>query len=174
MSTNEKGSYTPGEIFHAEKQPVYAGTHGFAVNKKAEHMAKVVYEAPHFNPRETGLRRGAGRDFATWIFSEEGEQAERLFSTPLELMMDARLEPLAAIGLHSHEHTEEVYYVLEGQLRMTTVDSQHGEHTVVLGPGDAHLVKLGQAHHGQALEAGARFIVVAVRRGSQAMHSGHG
>ena len=42
-----------------------AGTHGFAVNKKAERMAKVVYEAPHFNARETGVRRGAGRDFAT-------------------------------------------------------------------------------------------------------------
>jgi mannose-6-phosphate isomerase-like protein (cupin superfamily) len=165
MSADEKDAYTPGDVFHGQKQPVYAGTHGFAVNKKAEQMAKVVYEAPHFNEKETGVRRGAGRDFATWIFSEEGDQAERLFSTPLELMIDARLEPHAAIGLHGHEHTEEVYYVLEGNIRMTTVDSVHGEHTVELGPGDAHLVKLGQAHYGQALEKGARFIVVAVRRG---------
>jgi hypothetical protein len=30
--------------------------------------------------------------------------------------------------------------------------------------GDAHRVKLGQGHYGQALETGARFIVVAVRR----------
>lgn len=167
MSADEKDGYTPGDVFHGEKRPVYTGeTHGFAVNKQAEHMAKVVYEAPHFNERETGVRRGSGKDFATWIFSEEGEQAERLFSTPLELMIDARLEPHAAIGLHSHGHTEEVYYVLEGNIRMTTVDARHGEHTVVLGPGDAHLVKLGQAHYGQALEKGARFIVVALRRGS--------
>jgi hypothetical protein len=114
---DKKDGYTPGDVFHSRKQPVYAGTPGFAVNKKAELMAKVVYEAPHFNASETGVRRGAGRDFATWVFSEEGEQAERLFSTPLELMIDA-----------------------------------------------AHLVKLGQGHYGQALETGARFLVVAMRR----------
>jgi mannose-6-phosphate isomerase-like protein (cupin superfamily) len=165
MSADDpKDAYTPGEVFHSRKQPVYAGTPGFAVNKKAERMAKVVYEAPHFNPEETGVRRGAGRDFATWVFSEEGEQAERLFSTPFELMIDARLEPFAAIGLHHHAHTEEVYYLLEGRLRMTTVDPVHGEHTQELEAGDAHLVKLGQGHYGQALETGARFIVVAVRR----------
>jgi mannose-6-phosphate isomerase-like protein (cupin superfamily) len=166
MSADDsKKAYTPGDVFHTEQRPVYAGALGFAVNKKAERMARVVYEAPHFNAGETGVRRGAGRDFATWIFSEEGAQSERLFSTPLELMIDARLEPLAAIGLHHHEHTEEVYYVLEGRLRMTLVDPQHGEHTEVLEAGDAHLVKLGQGHYGQALETGARFIVVAIRRG---------
>lgn len=168
MSADDPKDYTPGDIFHTEQRPVYAGALGFAVNKKAEHMARVVYEAPHFNAGETGPRRGAGRDFATWIFSEEGAQSERLFSTPFELMMDARLEPFAAIGLHHHGHTEEVYYVLEGRLRMTTVDPQHGEHTALLEAGDAHLVKLGQGHYGQALETGARFIVVAVRRGEPA------
>jgi mannose-6-phosphate isomerase-like protein (cupin superfamily) len=165
MSKDEsKDGYIPGDVFHTQPLPVYTGEHGFAVNKKAEHMAKVLYEAPHFNAEETGLRRGAGRDFATWIFSEEGEKAERLFSSPFELMMDVRLEPFTAIGLHHHEHTEEVYYVLEGRLRMTTVDPRHGEHTVVLEAGDAHLVKFGQGHYGQALETGARFIAVAMRR----------
>ena len=175
MSADDtKDGYTPGDVFHSRKQPVYAGTPGFAVNKKAELMAKVVYEAPHFNASETGVRRGAGRDFATWVFSEEGEQAERLFSTPLELMIDARLEPFASIGLHHHEHTEEVYYVLEGRLRMTTVDPRHGEHTEELGAGDAHLVKLGQGHYGQALETGARFMVVAMRRVSAPKVDGAG
>ncbi len=165
MSADEpKDGYTPGDVFHSRKQPVYAGNPGFAVMKKAERMAKVAYDAPHFNAGETGVRQGAGREWATWVFSEEGEQAERLFSTPFELMIDARLEPFASIGLHHHAHTEEVYYVLEGRLRMTVVDARHGEHTEELGAGDAHLVKLGQGHFGQALETGARFIVVAVRR----------
>jgi mannose-6-phosphate isomerase-like protein (cupin superfamily) len=164
MATDdERHDYIPGSTFHDEAQPVYRGTHGFAVNKKAGLMARVLYEAPHFNAAQSGVRQGRGRDWATWVFSEEGAQAERLFSTPLELMMDVRLEPHAAVGLHFHGRTEEVYYLLEGRLRMTTVDPQHGEHTQVLEAGDAHLVRLGQGHYGEALESGARFIAVAVR-----------
>lgn len=166
MASDENDGYQPGEAFHREARPVYTGgPFGFAVNKRGAQMARVLYEAPHRNLQEEGVRRGAGLDRATWIFSEEGAQAERLFSTPFELMVDTRLEPGACIGLHLHPHTEEVYYLLEGRLRMTTVDPVHGEHTELLEAGDAHLVRLGQGHYGQALEEGARFIAVAVRRG---------
>jgi hypothetical protein len=63
-------------------------------------MARVVYTAVHENRAfPTGDdRRGHGRDHATWVFSEEPGLEEGLFRGGLELMIDARLEPGAAIG----------------------------------------------------------------------------
>lgn len=152
-----------GDEFHASDSPVYRGTVGWAVNKKAAGMARVLYEAPHFNAAEQGIRRGSGKDLAIWIFSEEGAKAEGLFRSPLELMIDARFEPGAAVGLHRHESTEEVYYVIEGSITMTTVSATGEESTAELVEGDAHLVRLGQSHFGVAGPSGARCLVVAVR-----------
>jgi hypothetical protein len=45
---------------------------------------------------------------------------------------------------------------------MTTVASDGQAVTAHLKPGDAHAVRLGQAHYGVAGPDGARFIVVAV------------
>ncbi len=155
--------YVPGEVFHQPGARVYAGRLGWAANKKSAGMARVVYEAVHLNEAENGVRRGFGKDYATWILSEEPGLEEGLFDAPFQVMIDARLEPNAAIGLHEHPSTEEVYYVLWGTLDMTTVSADGAEHTERLEAGDAHFVRRGQAHYGQAGGAGARFIAVSVR-----------
>jgi quercetin dioxygenase-like cupin family protein len=155
-----------GEEFHVPGARVYAEPVGPAIHKRGEAMARVVYSAVHEN-RAFPLgddRRGHGRDHATWIFSEEPGLEERLFHSGLELMIDARLEPGAAIGLHRHTATEEVYYVLEGQLSMTTVLADGREVSADLRPGDAHGVRLGESHWGRAGSQGCRFLAVAFRR----------
>src|SRR5207302_8961016 len=134
-------------------------------HRRAARRARVLYLPPHETAAETGARRGRGKDFAKWIFSEEPGLEERLFSTRFELAIDARLEPAAAIGLHFHNRTEEIYYLLEGELRMTTVERRGRESTATLRAGDAHMVRLGQGHFGVAGDAGARFVAFAVRAG---------
>jgi quercetin dioxygenase-like cupin family protein len=161
--SDEESRYVPGDVFHESVRKVYSGPLDWAVNKQDERMARVLYVAPHFNSAESGDRQGRGKDFAKWIFSEEPGLEEKLFSTRFELAIDAKLEPGAAIGLHFHERTEEIYYLLEGELAMTTVERGGRESTATLRPGDAHLVKLGQGHFGVAGPAGARFIAVSVR-----------
>jgi quercetin dioxygenase-like cupin family protein len=155
--------YADGAAFHQGGAPIYSGPLGWAVNKRSECMAHVVYAPAHENAAEQGLRRGRGKDFATWVFCEERGKAEGLLQSGLELVIDARLEPGAAVGLHVHAETEEIYYLLEGALTMTTRAPDGREHEEALRPGDAHLVKVGQAHAGVAGPAGARFLVVAAR-----------
>jgi quercetin dioxygenase-like cupin family protein len=156
----------PGDRFHVPGARVYDGEVGEAIHKRAERMARVVYTAVHENrDHPAGSdRRGHGRDHATWIFSEEPGLAEGLFGTGLELVIDARLEPGAAIGLHTHAETEEVYYLLEGELTMTTVLFDGREVAATLRPGDAHGVRLGEAHFGRAGQGGCRFMAIATRR----------
>lgn len=165
MSGAEK-DHVPGAEFHVAGARVYAGEIGEAVHKSSRLMARVVYTAAHENRAfpEGDDRRGRGRDFATWVFSEEPGLAEGLFICGLELVIDARLEPGAALGLHEHRETEEIYYLLEGALTMTTVLPGGRELTQELGAGDAHGVRLGQSHYGRAGPSGCRFIAVAVRR----------
>jgi quercetin dioxygenase-like cupin family protein len=159
----EATDYIDGDTFHREVRRVYDGTLGFPLNKSGARMAHVRYVAPHENRAESGVRRGGGNDWATWVFAEESGIAERIFTAPLELIIDARLEPGAAIGLHVHAETEEVYYILEGELTMTSVAADGREGTTTLRPGDAHAVTIGQGHFGVAGPEGARFIAVAVR-----------
>lgn len=82
----------------------------------------------------------------------------------MEKLIDATLEPNASIGLHTHLRTEEIYYILEGSIRMTTVSPNGQELSDVLFPGDAHLVKLGQSHYGSAGPDGVRFLAVPIRK----------
>ena len=155
-----------GEQFHVPGAGVYSAPIGLAIHKRADAMARVVYTAVHEN-RAFPLgddRRGHGRDHATWIFSEEPGLEEGLFHSGLELMIDARLEPSAAIGLHRHASTEEVYYMLEGELTMTTVLTDGREVSAVLRPGDAHGVRIGESHWGRAGAEGCRFLAVGFRR----------
>lgn len=156
--------FISGEAFHTGVKRVYDGALGWAVNKAHSRMAKVVYEPSHENlAYEDPARRGQGKNFATWVFSEEPGLEEHVFESGLELMMDAALEPHASIGLHYHARTEEVYYILSGNLTMTTVGPEGQTHTQTLHPGDAHAVKLGQGHYGTAGSEGVRFLTVAVR-----------
>jgi quercetin dioxygenase-like cupin family protein len=163
VKPKDASSYVGGDVYHEKIKRAYRGAYHWALNKKNELMAKVLYEAPHLNLKERGIKRGSGKDWATWIFSEEPGTEENIFASGLELMIDARLEPGAAIGLHRHGVTEEVYYLLEGSLEMTTVGATGEEETVVLEPGDAHFVRMGQGHYGRAGRSGARFIAVAAR-----------
>jgi quercetin dioxygenase-like cupin family protein len=155
-----------GEQFHVPGARVYGEALGAAINKRSGAMARVVYTAVHENRAfpEGEERRGRGRDHATWVFSEEPGLEEGLVHSGLELMIDARLEPGAAIGLHRHTGTEEIYYLLEGQLTMTTVLADGREVTATLLPGDAHGVRLGESHWGRAGAEGCRFLAVGFRK----------
>lgn len=75
------------------------------------------------------------------------------------LLVDFYLEPGAAVGLHPHHDKEEIYYVLEGEMEVTTETNQ-GPVSARLGPGDAHFIRLGQSHYAVAGPAGARAIAV--------------
>ncbi len=163
VKPKDAADYVSGEAYHERIRRAYSGGYHWALNKTRALMAKVLYQAPHRNDGERGIKRGAGNDWATWVFSEEPGTEEHIFRSGLELMIDARLEPHAAIGLHTHDVTEEVYYLLEGTLEMTTVGIDGAEHTAVLGPGDAHFVRIGQGHYGRAGPEGARFVAVAAR-----------
>lgn len=155
--------WRPGEEFHTSGRAFYDGVVGWAVNKRGSLMARVVYDPSHPNPHETGDRAGHGRNLATWVFCERDDDGERLFAAPLRLVIDSRLDPGAAIGLHLHTDNEELYYLLEGRLTMTTVAAKGQNATIEMRPGDAHAVRLGQAHYGVAGPEGARFLVVAVK-----------
>lgn len=153
-----------GTEFHTSIRKVYFGEYSHALNKRREDLARVAYRAPHENDRETGDRRGHGVDVATWLFSEESDTAEHIFTVPFELAIDATLEPGAALGLHHHHATEEFYYILGGSITMTTVDVDGAESSAELHEGDVHFVRLGQGHFGVAGAAGVRFLAVAARR----------
>ena len=154
----------PGDAFHAAGGPVYADALGWAVNKRAAHMARVRYAPVHPNAAFDDARAGRGEGVVTWVFNEELATAEGLFETPFAFLNDTTLAPHASVGLHPHTETEEVYYLLDGTLTMTTVAADGRTHTEALGPGDAHLVRLGQSHTGVAGPDGCRMIVVAIRR----------
>ena len=155
--------FVDGKKFHEEIRRVYFGRYDWAVNKKREDMAKVLYEPAHENSAFEDMRRGKGKDYAVWIFSEEEGIQENLFESNFELMIDATLEPNAAIGLHHHHSTEEIYYILEGAIHMITVDPNGTELKQQLFAGDAHFVRKGQSHYGIAGPDGVRFIAVAMR-----------
>jgi quercetin dioxygenase-like cupin family protein len=125
-------------------------------------MRREVLDPCHPNPGESGDRAGHGRNLVTMVFDEHPGTGEGVFRSPLHHVIDSTLEPGAAIGLHSHDTDEEIYYLLDGELTMTTVDGDR-ESTETLGPGDAHAVRLGQSHFGVAGDTGARFVVIAVR-----------
>ena len=68
------------------------------------------------------------------------------------LVCRVEYEPGFGVGLHSHEHTEQVMVILEGDLTMTIA----GE-TRELGPGDTVVVNRGVEHELRT-EGGCTFI----------------
>ncbi len=161
-----ENEYVDGDLFHREPNNIYKGEYKckWAVNKSGSLMAKVLYNPTHENVNETGIKRGHGKNRAIWVFSEEHGTKENIFSTKFELLMDSTLEPDAAIGLHTHTATEEIYYILQGSISMTTVDTNGNEYTQTLYAGDAHMIKAGQGHYGVAGNEGVRFIAIAIRK----------
>jgi quercetin dioxygenase-like cupin family protein len=57
------------------------------------------------------------------------------------LLCRVRYEPGARVPRHSHEHTEQVMYVVDGELEMTV-----GDETRSLGAGDVVVVNRGVEH----------------------------
>lgn len=56
-------------------------------------------------------------------------------------LAEARLPPGGRTTPHYHPQTEEIYYILEGQARMTI-----GDETAEVGPGDAIAIPPGAVH----------------------------
>lgn len=153
-----------GDEFHTDVRRVYFGTVGAAVFKKSGLMAQVRYPVLHANPDYTGVKGGGGGGAVSrWIFSEDGGWAEGLSQCGLNLMIDFTMEPGAMMGYHAHMDKEEFYYILEGSIKLTTVDKDGLEYTEVLSAGDAHMVRLGQGHYGLAGPEGVRIITVCVK-----------
>jgi hypothetical protein len=156
-----------GERFHREGRPFYQAPPGDAVPgwanvKRAGGMARVAYEPNHPNPAESGSRAGRGRTVSTWLACERAGDGEGLLTAPLRLLVDVALDPGASIGLHVHDATEEVWYVLDGTLTITLAAPGGAETTAELRRGDLCATRLGQAHTGVAGAAGARVLVIDV------------
>jgi quercetin dioxygenase-like cupin family protein len=143
--------YPPGEI-------------DWAVVKESSKIPTVVYNAPHKNYQYTDERGGRGLDYAKWVLNEEPGWAEGLAESPLELFIDAYLEPNASVGEHFHSRTEELYYILEGSMELTVLRENGQKRHYSLSKGDAHLLKVGQGHFAIAGNQGVRFITVGVRK----------
>jgi quercetin dioxygenase-like cupin family protein len=86
-----------------------------------------------------------GSPFRNW----EGREPLSLFPGVLShaiggeqvLLCRVRYEPGATVPHHSHEHTEQVMFVLEGELEMTV-----GSETRALRAGDVVVVSRGVGH----------------------------
>jgi quercetin dioxygenase-like cupin family protein len=68
------------------------------------------------------------------------------------LLCRVRYEPGATVPRHTHEHTEQVMYILEGELEMTV-----GDETRLISAGDVVVVNRGVEHELHS-EGGCAFI----------------
>ncbi|MPW30708.1 cupin domain-containing protein [Agarivorans sp. B2Z047] len=160
MTSKPKSRQFNDQEFHGGDAPLYEGQ-GYSF-KQAQHMATVVYQPAHLNPSAPAGMQGKGRLDGTWIYSEEPDKAEGILASGIELVMDSSLEANGSIGLHQHTHTEELYYLLSGELVITVVEGEE-QQTQTLKVGDSHCIHPGQSHFVQAGSTGARFIVVAAK-----------
>ncbi len=67
--------------------------------------------------------------------------AYRNSSVRLQSLAEARLAPGVSTIAHSHQRTEEIYYILEGEGQMQVAEEQR-----LVGPGDAIAILPGQLH----------------------------
>ena len=71
----------------------------------------------------------------------EGVTHARMFADGCNRIMRGRLEPGCSIGLHTHEGSSEIVYVLSG-----TGKALYGGGEERLAPGDCHYCPEGHAH----------------------------
>ena len=76
---------------------------------------------------------GRGSTFACGFFGEKLDPSIRF--------VDFCIKPAACVGYHQHRNTEEIVYVVSGQMEVFENGSR-----CVLEPGDAVLMKPGQPH----------------------------
>ena len=65
----------------------------------------------------------------------------RMFVDPLGKIMSGSLEPGASIGMHTHETSSEIIYILSGTGKILYDDGCE-----TLGPGSCHYCPKGHAH----------------------------
>ena len=81
------------------------------------------------------LRGGEGNVTITHLFTKEEMQSRSRLCARLII------PPGASIGMHAHDHEEELYYIIGGRCEI----NDSGK-TVELGPGDAVLTGGGASH----------------------------
>ncbi|WP_354622737.1 cupin domain-containing protein [Psychromonas sp. MME2] len=153
------------QAFHHGDTPVYSESSATTSQafKVKEGIANVLYSPAHSNPLAPAGLQGAGDLVGKWLYNEQPDKQENLLKSSIELFMDSSLAPNASVGLHEHIDTEEIYYLLEGQLFIQLIDKQGVTVEQTIYPGDTHLIQPGEHHFVQAGENGARFIVVSAK-----------
>ncbi|WP_019614938.1 ion transporter [Psychromonas ossibalaenae] len=151
--------------FHHGNFPVYKpqGNENWRSFKIKEGIANVLYQPAHKNTLAPSGQQGSGKLTGKWLYNEQPDKQEKLLQSSMELFMDSSLESNASVGLHAHLDTEEIYYLLEGQLFIELVGNKGQISRQTINPGDTHLILAGESHFIQAGEQGARFIVVAAK-----------
>ena len=71
----------------------------------------------------------------------EKEVAARMYTDELGKIMRGRLIPGASIGLHTHETSSEIVYILSG-----TGKALYDDGVDLLAPGDCHYCPKGHSH----------------------------
>lgn len=156
--------YISGDDFHHTGKPIYSSNTDWAVYKKQEFMSKIIYDPSHHNLDYDDERRGVGKNFVTWVFSEQSDTKEGLSTSGLDAVLKSVMGPNVSLGYHIHDTTEEVYYVIEGSITVTTEDPKTNRTlTETLGVGDAHLIRKGQAHYATAGPHGVVFLAILVK-----------
>jgi len=153
------------EQFHDGDIPVYIpqGDESSSRFKMKEGIANVMYAPAHENAEAPKGQEGRGKLIGKWLYNEQPDKQEKLLQSSVELFMDSSLEANASVGLHTHLDTEEIYYLLEGQLSIELIAKNGEISKQIIKPGDTHLIQPGESHFVQAGEHGARFIVVAAK-----------
>lgn len=82
----------------------------------------------------------------------EGELIAKLFTNELGKVMCGKLEPGSSLGLHTHETSSEVIYILEG-----TASFIYDDTTEVANAGDCHYCPKGHSH--QMMNKGDKTLV---------------
>lgn len=153
------------EEFHSGDIPVYLaqGDENCARFKMKSGIANVLYAPAHENLAAPKGQAGRGKLVGKWLYNEQPDKQEGVLKSSVELFMDSSLEPYASVGLHTHIDTEEIYYLLEGQLTIELIDKNGVGTKQIINPGDTHLIQPGESHFVEAGGLGARFIVVAAK-----------
>ncbi len=150
-----------GEEFHRKSLDVYTGDATLrALFKRADDMAHVRYAPSHPNPSFEDFRGGRGSAYCVWLASEQDGQAEGVSRSAMDGLLDTWLEPRASVGWHTHRDTEEICYVLEGELEVRTEDGSGTVHTFGARSGDTSRVGPGMSHAARAGDNGARFLCI--------------
>lgn len=71
----------------------------------------------------------------------EKEARMRMYTDPRNKIMRGRLIPGATIGMHTHETSSEIIYILSGTGKVRVEDGEES-----LKPGDCHYCPKGRSH----------------------------